>query len=188
MTYSLNKMQRRTVLRFVGMGVLEANIPVVEAQLVSIAENLDTHKPQFFSPCQITLLEHLTEMIIPTDVRSPGAREAKVSYFIDIVVFYSAESIQKSWVTGLQAVERETSRLFNISFSEATSLQRDQIMERMAANEHSPTSSIELFFKRLKSATVDGYYTSAIGIHKELQYKGNTPQKNFLGCTHLDHE
>ncbi len=36
--------------------------------------------------------------------------------------------------------------------------------------------------------TIDGYYTSAIGIHKELEYKGNTALAEFPGCTHPEHQ
>jgi hypothetical protein len=35
--------------------------------------------------------------------------------------------------------------------------------------------------------TVDGYYTSSIGIHQELRYQGNAYLKEFIGCTHPEH-
>jgi len=38
------------------------------------------------------------------------------------------------------------------------------------------------FFKELKRITVEGYYTSKIGIHDELQYKGNRILKEYVGC------
>jgi hypothetical protein len=33
-----------------------------------------------------------------------------------------------------------------------------------------------------KRATIHGYYTSEIGIHKELHYKGNQILAEFVGC------
>ncbi len=36
--------------------------------------------------------------------------------------------------------------------------------------------------------TVDGYYTSKIGIHQDLEYKGNTAISEFPGCTHAEHQ
>ena len=33
-----------------------------------------------------------------------------------------------------------------------------------------------------KQATIRGYYTSKIGIHDELHYKGNVFLKEFVGC------
>ena len=33
-----------------------------------------------------------------------------------------------------------------------------------------------------KQATIRGYYTSEIGIHQELRYKGNQFLPEFVGC------
>src|SRR6266478_6341998 len=38
------------------------------------------------------------------------------------------------------------------------------------------------FFLELKRLTVRGYYTSKIGIHDELEYKGNRILQEFVGC------
>ena len=57
----------------------------------------------------------------------------------------------------------------------------------MAAGEAEPKTELEQFFARLKLMTLDGYYTSAIGIHRELQYKGNAVLSEFPGCSHSDH-
>jgi hypothetical protein len=43
---------------------------------------------------------------------------------------------------------------------------------------------MEEFFVSAKKATVEGYYTSAVGIHNDLEYQGNTVVANFEGCTH----
>jgi hypothetical protein len=42
------------------------------------------------------------------------------------------------------------------------------------------------FFKAIKEATIDGFYTSKIGI-EELGYQGNTVLDEFPGCTHPEH-
>jgi len=33
-----------------------------------------------------------------------------------------------------------------------------------------------------KHATIQGYYTSEFGIHRELRYKGNQFLQEFVGC------
>jgi hypothetical protein len=38
------------------------------------------------------------------------------------------------------------------------------------------------FWIELKRMTVTGYYTSKIGIHDELEYKGNRILQEFVGC------
>ena len=41
---------------------------------------------------------------------------------------------------------------------------------------------LEEFFADTKQATIHGYYTSEIGIHQELRYKGNKILLEFVGC------
>ena len=76
---------------------------------------------------------------------------------------------------------------FHKPFLECGASQQDHIMAAMAANEGQPIAELELFFRCLKEMTINGYYTSRIGIHQDLRYKGNTPQSEFTGCTHPDH-
>ena len=146
-----------------------------------------TYKLQFFSSEQNELLDRLTEIIIPSDDRSPGASAAKVSLFIDLIVFHSDRVVRKPWIDGLEAVGNEGKRRFRRPFLKCSAERQDQILADMAANEERPRTELELFFKRLKSMTIDGYYTSRIGIHEELRYKGNTPLAEFIGCTHPEH-
>ena len=61
-------------------------------------------------------------------------------------------------------------------------------VEKLAVNEDHPGRLEERFFVALKKATVEGYYTSAVGIHQELEYKGNTALLEFPGCTHPEHK
>jgi len=39
----------------------------------------------------------------------------------------------------------------------------------------------ERFFAELKTRTVHAYYTSRIGVHDELAFKGNTLLNEFVG-------
>ena len=64
---------------------------------------------------------------------------------------------------------------------EATPKQRVALLTRIAKNEEKPETPEELFFRELKSRTARAYYTSKIGIHQELQYKGNVPIQEFAG-------
>jgi hypothetical protein len=50
----------------------------------------------------------------------------------------------------------------------------------------SSRSSLETFFYNTKQATIHGYYTSEIGIHQELRYKGNKVLLEFVGCQTVD--
>lgn len=181
-------MERRTALKLIAAGVAAERLEFAQHHLVQIAANPSTYKLQFFTPEQDKLLDRLTDLIIPTDEHSPGASAAKVSQFIDLMVAGSNQSVQEQWTGGLQAVEAEAKARFEKPFLELTAGQQDQILAKMAAHETSPSTDLERFFVRLKSMTIDGYYTSAIGIHQDLEYKGNTALAEFPGCTHPEHE
>ena len=69
----------------------------------------------------------------------------------------------------------------------AAAQQVELLTEISAATSSSPQTPLDKFFKATKDATIRGYYTSEIGIHKELQYKGNQFLPEFVGCTHPEH-
>jgi hypothetical protein len=66
-------------------------------------------------------------------------------------------------------------------FMQASQDQRVAVLTRMAGNESNPEKPEEKFFVELKSRVARAYYTSKIGIHDELEYKGNTYLKEFAG-------
>jgi hypothetical protein len=98
------------------------------------------------------------------------------------------EAEKKQWLAGLDAVEQEAKRRFRKAFLECDAQQQDAIVATMAGNEQKPTTDLERFFGTLKRMTIDGYYTSKVGIHQELQYQGNTAISEFPGCTHPEHQ
>jgi gluconate 2-dehydrogenase gamma chain len=178
-------MKRRTALQVLTAG--PGQLAVAQHHLISLAQAPQSYKPQFFSPEQMEILEQLTEMIIPADAHSPGARDAKVGLFIDLIVAHSAKDVQQQWSSDLKLVEAEAQERSSRPFLKCSAAERDRILNSMAAGEAEPKTELEQFFTRLKSMTIDGYYTSVIGIHRELQYKGNAVLSEFPGCSHSDH-
>jgi len=181
-------MKRRTVLHVIAAGVV-AEPSALPQHHQSTATPVQTDgKLRFFTSAQDALFDRLTEMIIPADDHSPGAHEAKVSRFIDNIVGHSSTEIRRGWTAGLELVDAEARRRFGSSFLQCALPQQDQILEAMAAAEPEPKMPLEHFFARLKLMTLDGYYTSATGIHRELQYKGNAVLAEFPGCRHPEHK
>lgn len=170
-------MERRVILQLVAAGFL---VPVAESQEAA-------YRPLFFTPGEMATLERLTEILIPADDHSPGASEALVNRFIDVMVSDNGAAAQHIWRNGLKAVDAEAERRFQESFRDCGPEQQDQIVATMAANELDPSAELERFFRTLKRMTIDGYYTSKIGIHQELEYRGNTALAEFAGCTHPEH-
>jgi hypothetical protein len=134
--------------------------------------------PKFFSGPEFALLDELSDLIIPTDAHSPGARLAGVATYIDSRLSESLDSdVQAKWHSGLAAVDALSQELNGKAFMQGSPEQRVAVLTKMAAGEHDPKAPAEQFFQQLKGWTVRAYYTSKVGIHVDQQYKGNVFQQ-----------
>jgi hypothetical protein len=146
-----------------------------------------TGGPRFFTPDEFALLDEITETIIPTDAHSPGARAAGVAAYIDgrmAEAFLPVEQdVVQRWRDGLRRVDALSRETSGAAFLAASPEQRVAVLRRLAAGESEgePRSDDDRFWRELKGATVHAYYTSEIGIHKEMEYKGNTMLQEFAG-------
>ncbi|MBI1792398.1 MAG: gluconate 2-dehydrogenase subunit 3 family protein [Acidobacteria bacterium] len=133
-------------------------------ELLQIALGAAAPAPaRFFTAEELRLVEDLTEMIIPADGHSGGARAAGVARYIDRRLAEEAEPEPKRlWREGLKPYLRVTAE------------ERLALLTRAENNQ-------EAFFKELKARTVFAYYTSKIGIHDDMEYKGNVYLKDFVG-------
>jgi hypothetical protein len=148
--------------------------------------------PKFFKAHQFKTVEMLTGMIIPTDDQ-PGAKEAQVANYIDFVVFSAGEfqpSLQQEWIEGLALVDRASQKRFATAFRLASDVDRAQLLTDMSAPERDPKAQHEgyEFFELLKGMTVEGFYTSRVGLIDVLDYQGMNYMSEFPGCTHPEHQ
>ena len=104
------------------------------------------------------------------------------------MVSESPEETKALWRDGLAAVDKMSTGKYSKDFNGATPAQQVELLTAISQNERDPKTAEEKFFRAIKNLTIDGYYTSEIGIHKDLQYKGNTYVKEFKGCTHPEHQ
>ncbi|HEX4773183.1 MAG TPA: gluconate 2-dehydrogenase subunit 3 family protein [Bryobacteraceae bacterium] len=138
--------------------------------------------PLFFSKPDFQLLDTLTEIIIPTDKHSPGARAAGVATYIDGFVARSSDPDEKStWTKGLALVNSVSQHMNRTSFLDAKPDQQINVLKSMAVNEQHPSTDAEKFWGQLKETTAFVYYTSSIGIHEDMDYKGNVLLEQFVG-------
>lgn len=166
-------LSRRQMLELTAAAV--AATPLVKVP----AEALVTASPpgKFLTAAELALVDELSEMIIPTDDHSPGAKAAGVAAYIDYRLSISLEPAwQAKWRTGLRGVNGLSRELNGKAFLDASADQRLAVLTKMAAGEENPKTPPEQFFNELKRWTVVGYYTSSIGIHKDQEYKGNVFQ------------
>ena len=127
-------------------------------------------------------VDELSEMIIPADAHSPGARAAKVAAYIDARLAEAWDEKDKTtWRDGLKLVDQLSQTTNGKPFMQSSPEQRRRVLTRMAQNERKPQKPEEQFFGELKSRVVHAYYTSEIGIKQEMEYKGNTYLAEFVG-------
>jgi len=156
------------------------------------AEATAKYVPQFFKPEQFATVKLLAEMILPTD-DDPGAKEAKVGDYIDFVVFSAREfepSIQREWIEGLAFLDRESQKQFGKPFRSSSESDRVKLLTEMSLPERDPTAHHESysFFRLVKDMTVEGFYTSNVGLIDVLNYQGMNYMAEFPGCTHPEHQ
>jgi hypothetical protein len=86
------------------------------------------------------------------------------------MVATSEDEIKAQWRSGL--------RLLQDAVAKSSPA---EVVAQLAPHEFNPTNELQGFFHFFKSMTVNGYYTSKIGIEQELEYVGNTYVADFPG-------
>jgi hypothetical protein len=155
---------------------------------LTLGETLSAQAPSatvprvFFTPAELALVDELSELIIPTDEHSPGARAAKVAAYIDSRLAEAwDEKDRTTWRQGLAGIERLSRAGGGTAFLQSSPDKRVALLTRIAANERQPKTPEERFFVELKARVVRAYYTSEIGLKQELEYKGNSYLAEFVG-------
>jgi len=156
------------------------------------AEATTKYVPQFFKPEQFATVKLLAEMILPTD-GEPGANEAKVADYIDFVVFSAREfepAMQREWIEGLTFLDGASQKQFGRPFHSASATDRVRLLTEMSLPESDSTAHHEgySFFRLVKDMTVEGFYTSKVGLIDVLNYQGMNYMAEFPGCTHPEHQ
>jgi hypothetical protein len=181
------KVSRRAALKALGTGIgTVAALPWLSDEgLLAFARIQETNAaPQLkvLAPAQFATLEVLVDAIIPTDERSPGAKQARVADYIDLLLSESDRELTLQWLGGFAALDAEAMSRFRAPLGKLGAGQIDAILQTISRNEKAPQTPLETFFVMAKQATIRGYYTSEIGIHQDLRYKGNQFLKEFVGC------
>lgn len=167
-------MERRNLFRILGATGLSEVAKAVPAP---------PYAPKFFTPVEAAAVERLADIILPADAESPGAQEAGVLRYIDLIVQYGDAAQKQAWRSGLQAVSAEATRRFRQPFEKLTRAQQEQIVAGMAENEGKRTDPVGEFFVPLKRLTVEAYHYSAAFWKKRFQRDMNVALAKFDGCS-----
>jgi gluconate 2-dehydrogenase subunit 3-like protein len=153
-----------------------------------VATGLKSPSTGLFNGHQMDTIAALSEIIIPADGHSPGAKAAGVDQFIAEAIAASKEETQKFWTDGLAAVDKMARLEYGKDFFDCRPEQQVGLVGKISQREEHPGTLEERFFVAVKQSTVDGYYSSEVGIHQDLEYQGNTALAEFPGCTHEIHK
>jgi gluconate 2-dehydrogenase gamma chain len=182
------ELTRRELLKLAGGAAAVAPlVGLIAATPAAVAQAATAAAPTFFTAAEFRLLDELTELIIPTDEHSPGARAAEVAAYIDRKLaefdpkIPELQETREKWKAGLGALDALSKEMNGAALLDVPEEKRIAVLERLAKKEKSAETPAEKFFGELKGWTARGYYTSKIGIHQEMEYKGNVLQNDYAG-------
>lgn len=142
-------------------------------------------QPLVFDPHQAATVTALAETIIPT-TDTPGAAAALVHEFIDFELSEATGTDRTAFLDGLARLDRTSRERYGADFASVEASAQIALLAEMSAGDEGTAD--RTFFENAKQRTVNGYYTSRIGLHEELQYRGNAFLQRFEGCTHPEHQ
>jgi hypothetical protein len=146
-------------------------------------------KPAFLNQGQNETLIALSDVIIPA-TETPGAKEALVNRYLDLVLAGEPAESQQKFLDSLNYIDSESQRLFGKEFRSLTQEDQNDLLQPLAyplrpsfwLNKDHPDPGVE-HFGRLKSMIAVAYYTSEIG-ERELGWDGTFTHGPFQGCDH----
>jgi gluconate 2-dehydrogenase gamma chain len=148
-------------------------------------------KPLFLDEHQNATLVILSDLIMPaTD--TPGAKEALVNRYIDLLLAAEPPDKQKAFLNSLSYLDGESIRRYKNSFRYLAREDQDDLLHAMAyplaaggwAGDNTPPPDPgHAHFETLKGRIVMAYYRSQIG-EKELGWDGNFTHGVYQGCEH----
>jgi len=148
-------------------------------------------KPLFLDEHQNETLIVLSDLMIPaTD--TPGAKEALVNRYIDLVLAAETPETQRAFLNSLGYLDGESMRRFKAAFRYLSREDQDILLHALAyvVNESRWTGEANakpdvghVHFEALKQRIMTAYYSSQIG-EKELGWDGAFAHGPYAGCDH----
>lgn len=185
--------ERREILRLLATAAAAATFPGFQKWTFACRHpgnaltqiKAAAYQPSFFREQEYALVERLTDIIIPSD-GTPGAREAGVSEFIDLMVSRDS-TLQHKFRAGLMWLNAHSSRRKGKTFLALAPGQQAALLEPLAykAKYRPGEETGREFFEVLREYTVMGFYTSEIGL-KELDFPGLQFYAESPACPHKD--
>jgi gluconate 2-dehydrogenase gamma chain len=185
--------ERREILRILSMAAGVATFPGFSKWSFACGHIGKTlaqikpavYQPLFFTAPEYTMIENLTDIILPAD-DTPGAREAGVPEFIDLMVSRDS-NLQRDFRIGLGWLDTHSQKTLGKAFLNLNADQQTALLESLAYKKkfRPDEGRGRKFFGVVREYTVMGFYTSEIGL-KELDYPGLKFYAESPSCPHKD--
>jgi gluconate 2-dehydrogenase gamma chain len=129
---------------------------------------------------QFRTLDRLTDLILPADQGSAGAVQAGVAQWIDSLIDVNAD-LESRYVKGLTWLDTTMNAQHGTDFVSATPAQQATLLDSIAykKNQTADNRAAVEFFALVRRMTVDGFYTSNVGIH-DLIPQGRPPHLTYV--------
>jgi hypothetical protein len=150
--------------------------------LEKLAERGQQYQPKVFTPAEWRTARVLVDLVIPRDMRSGSATEAKVPEFMD--VFMETRENMRNWMrTGLAWLDEECNKRFTKTFVDCNDAQRKAVLDDIAwpRRARQEMQAGVRFFNNFRNFTASGFWSSQMGV-QDLQYMGNRPTAQWNGC------
>jgi hypothetical protein len=149
-------------------------------------------KPLFLDDHQNETLIVLSDLIIPT-TDTPGAKEALVNRFIDLVLAAETHDHQRSFLDSLAYLDGESMRRYKVAFRYLKRDEQGDLLHSLAypragsgwTGEGAPPDIGHGHFEKLKQQIAGAYYSSQIG-QRELGWDGAFAHGPYQGCEHSE--
>ena len=156
-------MNRRHLLKGISAVTLYSSFPAILSQFVSSCKNNKQMRAGFFSDDEFHLIEGISDNLLP-ETGTPGALQAQVPYFIDLVVKNCMNQQDQQMIKkGLQQMN-ERSKFFSLSAKEK--LEAVKKVDEAAFGDNND----QTWFRIVKKLALIGYFTSTEGMTKALNY------------------
>ncbi len=141
-------------------------------------------KPLLFDEHQNRTVIAFSALIIPaTD--TPGAGEARVNEYIDLILHDGEAEERRGFLEGLGWLDGYALREHNSPFAKCSASQQVALLKSLDRAKGPELEPGARFFRHIKRLTVEGYYTSKIGA-AELNKDGQVP--DTFACRHEEHD
>src|SRR5262245_33086925 len=137
-----------------------------------------TYVPTALSPHEYQTVERLADLIIPVENSAPGALQAGVPAWIDMLCAVN-DRLRTIYKDGVAWLDAATKRRDATDFASAPASSQTALLDLIAyrRNDSPELAGGIQFFTWIRRMTVDGFYTSRVGMRDV--YLGNSPSATF---------